>query len=181
MIYCWKFRYRDIFIYLASSEKGAKKIGISMEDLDPLFYFKKNFSDLKLDLSHNLPLAEAVMNRLMNDKEIKIFLDVTLTPFQWKVLNAIRDIPFGETKTYKQIAEKINRPKAIRAIANALRLNPLPIIFPCHRVVSENSIGGFSFGVSIKQYLLKYEREILHENSSLSYKTRENKRERFML
>jgi methylated-DNA-[protein]-cysteine S-methyltransferase len=80
------------------------------------------------------------------------------TEFQHKVWLALKDIPYGETRSYKWIAEKAGNPKATRAAGQALKKNPLPIILPCHRVIaSDGSIGGFSCGVSIKKRLLMHE------------------------
>lgn len=80
------------------------------------------------------------------------------TEFQHKVWLALKDIPYGETRSYKWIAERAGNPKAIRAAGQALKKNPLPIILPCHRIIaSDGSTGGFSCGVSIKKRLLMHE------------------------
>ncbi|MDA8079708.1 MAG: methylated-DNA--[protein]-cysteine S-methyltransferase [Nitrospiraceae bacterium] len=80
------------------------------------------------------------------------------TKFEKKVWELIREIPYGETRTYKWVAEKIGEPHAFRAVGNALGKNPIPIVFPCHRVIeSSGSIGGYSSGVRIKQRLLEIE------------------------
>ncbi len=80
------------------------------------------------------------------------------TEFEKKVWAALRDIPYGETRTYKWLAEKIGNPKATRAVGRALGRNPIPIVFPCHRVIeSGGSIGGYSSGVEIKRRLLEME------------------------
>ena len=82
------------------------------------------------------------------------------TQFQKDVWEAIDKIPFGETRTYKELASSIGRPKAYRAVANACGKNPRPIKTPCHRVISSNgSIGGYSAkgGVRKKKALLKKE------------------------
>ena len=82
------------------------------------------------------------------------------TQFQKDVWEAIDKIPFGETRTYKELASSIGHPKAYRAVANACGKNPRPIKTPCHRVISSNgSIGGYSAkgGVRRKKALLKKE------------------------
>lgn len=80
------------------------------------------------------------------------------TEFYKKVWGILKEIPFGETRTYKWIAEKIGNPRAVRAVGQALSRNPLPIILPCHRVIeSDGSIGGYFSGVNIKARLLKME------------------------
>ena len=67
----------------------------------------------------------------------------SLTPFQQKVYRATAEIPHGETRTYGWLAVKIGAPAATRAVGQSLRRNPIPILVPCHRVVSSHSIGGF--------------------------------------
>ncbi|MCL0053233.1 methylated-DNA--[protein]-cysteine S-methyltransferase [Dehalococcoidales bacterium] len=80
------------------------------------------------------------------------------TPFQREVWEITRLIPYGETRSYAWVAEQIGRPKAVRAVGQALSRNPLPIIIPCHRVVtSEGKLGGYSGGVEMKRYLLYLE------------------------
>ncbi|MBI5100899.1 MAG: methylated-DNA--[protein]-cysteine S-methyltransferase [Nitrospirae bacterium] len=80
------------------------------------------------------------------------------TEFEKKVWNALREIPYGETRTYKWLAEKIGLPKAARAVGNALGKNPVPIIFPCHRIIeSDGKLGGYTPGTDIKRRLLGIE------------------------
>jgi methylated-DNA-[protein]-cysteine S-methyltransferase len=80
------------------------------------------------------------------------------TPFQCKVWEITRLIPYGETRSYRWVAEQIKRPKALRAVGQALGKNPLAIIVPCHRVVaSDGRLGGFGGGVEMKRYLLRRE------------------------
>jgi methylated-DNA-[protein]-cysteine S-methyltransferase len=86
-----------------------------------------------------------------------------ITVFQRDVLKAAMMIPFGETRTYKWVAEKIGRPKAARAVGQALRRNPYPVIIPCHRVVKScGDPGGYAGGPPDKKIqLLRKEREVL--------------------
>jgi O-6-methylguanine DNA methyltransferase len=79
------------------------------------------------------------------------------TEFQRRVWRALLDIPRGETRTYKQIAEQIGRPRASRAVGQAVGANPLPIVVPCHRVVARNGLGGFGGGLPMKKRLLRLE------------------------
>ena len=85
-----------------------------------------------------------------------------LTAFQWKVLKAACQIPLGETRSYKWIAQKVGSPRAVRAVGQALRRNPYPIIIPCHRVIKEDGTpGGYagSYGKK-KEQLIRMEKEI---------------------
>ncbi len=92
-------------------------------------------------------------------KEFKqpfVFLEGT--DFEKKVWFALKEIPYGETRAYKWLAERVGNPKANRAVGQALGRNPIPIVFPCHRVIeSDGSIGGYSSGVDIKRRLLEIE------------------------
>lgn len=88
--------------------------------------------------------------------------DLTLkpsgTPFQLSVLKALAQIPYGQTRSYRDIAETIGRPKAVRAVGAANGRNPLPIVIPCHRVIgSDGSLTGFGGGMAAKAYLLSLE------------------------
>lgn len=80
------------------------------------------------------------------------------TLFQREVWKALLTIPYGETRTYGQIAHMIGRPKAVRAVGGACGRNPLPILVPCHRVVgADGSLTGFSCGLDRKRFLLSLE------------------------
>lgn len=82
-------------------------------------------------------------------------LDLRGTPFQQKVWQALANIPRGEVRTYSQIASALNRPEAVRAVANACAANPVSLFIPCHRVVrTDGGMGGYAWGVSIKERLL---------------------------
>ena len=72
------------------------------------------------------------------------------------------DIPYGETRSYKQIAEAIGNPKAVRAVGMANNRNPLLIVIPCHRVIGANGkLVGYAAGIEMKEYLLKLEKSLL--------------------
>lgn len=88
-----------------------------------------------------------------------------LTKFQWKVLSATATIPLGETRSYQWVAQRIGFPKAVRAVGQALRRNPYPVIIPCHRVIhADGSLGGYAGGSGErKAVLLKKERKIAVE------------------
>jgi O-6-methylguanine DNA methyltransferase len=84
------------------------------------------------------------------------------TPFQLEVWALLAKIPFGKTMSYKEMAQKLNRPKAYRAVARAIGRNPLSYFIPCHRVIaSDGSISGYRFGREIKEKLLDFEKSQL--------------------
>ena len=82
------------------------------------------------------------------------------TDFQKMVWNEARNIPYGETTTYTEIAKELDISHSARAIGNALNKNPIPIIVPCHRVVAKNGLGGYAFGLDFKKKLLELEGSI---------------------
>ncbi|PXF59477.1 MAG: cysteine methyltransferase [Candidatus Methanogaster sp.] len=82
-----------------------------------------------------------------------------LTEFERSVIKETRKIRYGSVVTYSELAARIGKPNAARAVGNALKNNPLPIVIPCHRVVSKGGIGGYAFGVEAKRRLLKLETE----------------------
>ena len=79
--------------------------------------------------------------------------------FQRSVWSAVRSIPWGQTRSYVWVARRVGRPGAYRAVGNALKSNPWPLLIPCHRVVkSDGSLGGFGSGLHWKRFLLDLER-----------------------
>ena len=80
-----------------------------------------------------------------------------LSAFTCKVLNTLRRVGYGETVTYSELAIMVGRPKAQRAVGQAVKCNPFPIVVPCHRVVAQNGLGGFSSGLEWKRWLLELE------------------------
>lgn len=86
------------------------------------------------------------------------------TEFQKAVYRELKKVPYGKTVSYGDLAERIGRPRAYRAVGNALNKNPLPIIIPCHRVISsDGSLGGFGGGTEMKKRLLSIENISVNE------------------
>lgn len=92
-------------------------------------------------------------------KTFDLPLDTAGTPFQESVWEALRQIPYGQTVSYKDIAVAINNPKAVRAVGGANNRNPISIITPCHRVIGmSGKLVGYGGGMDAKEYLLELER-----------------------
>ena len=86
-------------------------------------------------------------------------LDVQATAFQWQVWQALAAIPYGETRTYGEVAASIGRPRAVRAVARACATNPVALAIPCHRVLpAAGGTGGYRWGAARKKALLSTER-----------------------
>lgn len=91
-----------------------------------------------------------------------------MTDFERKVLKVVLKIPLGQTRTYKWVAQKVERPQASRAVGQVLKKNPYTLLIPCHRVVaSGGKLGGYSQGVKVKKKLLNLEKKIYN---NLNYK-----------
>ncbi|MDY6769103.1 MAG: methylated-DNA--[protein]-cysteine S-methyltransferase [Candidatus Nanohaloarchaea archaeon] len=104
--------------------------------------------------------VEQELEQYLDGEPVTFDVDIDLadrSPFQRQVLQALRDIPYGETRTYKEIAEAIGNPGATQAVAQACKMNPAPVIIPCHRVVAEDGLGGYAYGEDVKQALLELE------------------------
>ena len=120
------------------------------------------------------PLLQQAANELQAylRGSLKVFsvpLDLSeLTPFQQEVLAAVALIPWGQTRTYSEVAAQIGKPKTIRAVGNALTHNPLMLFVPCHRVIgSDGKLHGFSSpqGEALKAWLLDHEGVKLSDNN----------------
>ena len=116
----------------------------------------------QMDVSESQVISEAFdqVDEYLSGKRRKfdLPLDYGVTGFRRDVLEAIEKIPYGSTRTYKDIAEEIGSPKAYRAVGTACAANPLPIIIPCHRVVGAGgALTGYAGGIDKKQWLLRME------------------------
>ena len=91
-------------------------------------------------------------------RDFDLELDLRGTPFQIGVWNQLRSIPFGETRSYAQVAAGIGRPGSSRAVGTATGRNPIPVVVPCHRVIGSNgSLVGYAGGLGLKRRLLELE------------------------
>lgn len=105
-----------------------------------------------------------VAHLLGQNRHLDLPLDPPATPFQEKVWGALSAIPYGETRSYGEVAEMIGRPKAARAVAQALAANPVALAVPCHRVVrASGQPGGYRWGVALKRELLRREAEAVRQ------------------
>lgn len=133
-IYCWEIASEELTLFLASTAAGALRVALTLQKrLKGIDYFGKRFPGAMLsrDCRANAPLIEGLRAALGGvPMKGDLPLDVSLTPFQWRVLKAIRAIPFGATRTYGEVASMLGTPGGARAVGQALGKNPLPLIFP---------------------------------------------------
>ncbi len=91
-------------------------------------------------------------------RRFELELDLRATPFQRRVYQELLRIPYGETRSYADVARAIGRPRAVRAVGAANGANPIPLVVPCHRVIaSDGHLGGFGGGLPLKKHLLAME------------------------
>ena len=142
-------------LLLAGDDEGLKFVGFpeGKGQIQPQSDWKKDeraFKDVKKQLDEYFTGKR---------KTFDLKLAPSGTAFQREVLTALQRIPYGETRSYQDIAAGVGRPRAVRAVGAANGRNPLPIIIPCHRVIGTNgSLTGFGGGLPVKQYLLDLER-----------------------
>lgn len=104
---------------------------------------------------------QLLLDRYLKGQKVEFDIDIDISgesPFTQKVLLELRKIPYGQLQSYLSIGKQLGYTKAARAIGQAVKRNPIPIIIPCHRVIREDgSLGGFSLGIEIKKRLLVLE------------------------
>ncbi len=144
--------------FYADPIKKWVAVEASFNNINSVRFLENNFSNSLSELI--LPVSSDLLRYFQGETVDFSIYNVDLscyTQFQQNVLAAVRYIPEGTCITYTQLAEIVGKPRAMRAVANALGKNKTPIIIPCHRVVSKNGFGGFSCGVDLKLKLLKLE------------------------
>lgn len=163
-------RYKSLMAYVHKIVKtpvGALTLVASDKGLAAILWENDRQGRVRLDIgpenrAHKI-LAEAERQLLEyftgKRSGFDLPLDFTGTPFQKKVWAALCDIPFGETRSYADIAREVGSPKAVRAVGSANGKNPISIVAPCHRVIGKNGrLTGFAGGLEVKEFLLGLER-----------------------
>lgn len=148
-------------VFVASTERGVCMVDYLKSEKAFLKRLKKRFpGEIIRDDQKNKEVLSQFKKYLKGElKRFDCKLDLKGTPFQKKVWSALAKIPYGETRSYKEIAEAIRHPKAFRAVGNANGCNSIPLIIPCHRVIESNGgLGGFGHGIKVKKELLSFEK-----------------------
>ena len=156
-------------LLVAMTEEGVCSVDIadSDEELEKRLFAEYPAADIQRD--HPL-MTEWVVQFLAFlegwQPHFDLPLDVRATAFQLRVWQTLLAIPYGETRSYREIAEAIGQPTAVRAVARACAANPVPLVVPCHRVIrSDGDLGGYGLGVERKRALLEQEHEIARRQS----------------
>ena len=141
-------------------KRNGRIIGLNITDRDVheerralcLFYPEGIVSELSFKMMRTL------LDRYLKGERVVFDIDYDisgLNPFTRKVLDELRRIPYGETRSYGEIGRRVGSPMSGRAVGQAVGRNPIPIVIPCHRVIREDgSLGGFSLGEKLKKRLL---------------------------
>lgn len=149
MFYSCKYQFENISLYLIATETHL----INIQFTQP--------QKALLQTTELLSMATIQLDEYFQGKRTTFSLPFKLTgtPFQLAVWKELQNISYGQTTSYKEIAQKINKPKACRAVGMANNKNPLPIIIPCHRVIGSNGkLIGYAGGLKLKNYLLELEK-----------------------
>lgn len=142
--------WKTSFGYMIPTFDGDTIISLSVSEYVPIRIRERVISK-----------SDSSILSLIHESPIPNTEDLPGTPFMHKVWSALLEIPFGETRSYSDIAERAGHPKAVRATGTAIGRNPIAFLIPCHRVLAKDgSIGGFAWGVGIKRKILKWEKEM---------------------
>ncbi len=148
-------------LILAATDHGICSIKFGDSEKELANELKTEFPLAEIEKHHGeltVWLVELEKYFSRESREINVPLDAKATAFQLKVWSELRKIPFGETRSYSQIAEAIGQPSAARAVASACARNPVAVVTPCHRVVhSDGSVSGYRWGLERKKALLLHE------------------------
>ena len=149
---------------LISSKKGVVCIEPAEQEITHITRWRRENVQFQEDNIYNRKVAaelDAYFNREL--RQFSVSLDIRGTNFQHRVWDALLDIPYGETRSYGEIARAIGHPTAIRAVGLANGANPISIIIPCHRVIGANGkLVGYGGGLHRKQALLDLESSVQH-------------------
>lgn len=155
--------YHHWHFHLGATAKGLCYVTLPNENYAT---FEKWAYKHHFQIHQNAKAMEPYVRELMEyfDGERVTFtvpLDLRGTPFQLRVWQMLRQIPYGETRSYSDLASSIGAPTATRAVASANGANPLPIMVPCHRVIGKTgALRGYRGGIEVKQALLEHERYV---------------------
>ncbi len=162
ILYWSVLELKDWNFYIVSTKKGLCYVGSNDQPIEEMIeWAKKRFpgSPLIEDAEKLKPYAVEITEYLEGKrKSFTIPFDFQGTEFQLSVWNALCEIPYGQTKSYSDIATYINKPAAVRAVGTAIGANPVLITVPCHRVVGKNgTLTGYRGGLEMKTSLLNLE------------------------
>jgi methylated-DNA-[protein]-cysteine S-methyltransferase len=148
-------------VFVASTRKGICRVDFLTSEKDFLRRLRKEFPG---EVIRDRRVNQRVLSQLKKYlggklKRFRCTFDLRGTVFEKKVWSELAKIPYGQTRSYKEVAEAIGHPMAFRAVGNANGSNPIPLILPCHRVIESNgALGGYGHGLKVKKRLLELEK-----------------------
>jgi AraC family transcriptional regulator, regulatory protein of adaptative response / methylated-DNA-[protein]-cysteine methyltransferase len=149
-------------VLVAATERGISAVYLGDRDSDLVAALRKEYPRAEIRTAtreHSKWVHSIVQHLAGSNPRLNLPTDVMATAFQRRVWEALRSIPFGETRTYSEVARAIGQPSAIRAVARACATNPASIVVPCHRVVrTDGTLGGYRWGLGRKKLLLEREK-----------------------
>ncbi|PID20498.1 cysteine methyltransferase [Sporosarcina sp. P3] len=163
LVYWTRFEYEEWTVTLAATEKGLCYVGLAENSVEQLKVWSKRFETegLKED-EMKLEVYRGQVKEYLSGKAISfsaVPVDLKGTPFQLQVWEVLQQIPYGKVVTYSEIAERMGKASAVRAVASAIGKNPLLILVPCHRVVAKSGeLSGYRDGKERKRNLLQLEK-----------------------
>ena len=150
-------------LLIAATARGVCSICLGESDrkLEQALFAEYPKAEIHHDSAGLVPHVDALQKHLAGrEHRLALPVDVQATTFQWRVWRALRDIPYGETRSYSEIARAIGKPRAVRAVARACATNPVAVVIPCHRVVRQDgNLGGYRWGLGRKRALLEQEKQ----------------------
>jgi len=157
-------------LLIAATGRGVCSVCLGESDtaLEQALFAEYPKAEIRRDAAGLAPLVEALRNHLAGgEPKLALPIDALATAFQWRVWRELRDIPYGETRSYSEVACAIGKPKAVRAVARACATNPVAVVIPCHRVVRQDgSLGGYRWGLDRKRALLEQEKQAAKEGAA---------------
>ena len=150
-------------MWIASTDAGVCQLALPRRGPEEfLLWLQRTFPQALLVESKEVntgPIAELIVYLKGQLQDFTSSLDMRGTEFQRAVWQAVACIPYGETRSYADIARSVGRPRAFRAVGAANGANPLPLFVPCHRVIgADGTLTGYGGGVALKERLLKMEK-----------------------
>ena len=156
-------------LLVAATERGVCFVSLGDSDAELTAALVREYpgATLEPDISDELSAAQlglsgwvqAILQHLRGQQpHLDLPIDIQATAFQWRVWEALRAIPYGDTRSYRAVAEALGQPTAARAVARACATNPVALVIPCHRVVGEDGgLRGYRWGAERKRALLEQE------------------------
>ncbi len=164
VLYWTQLRHEEWPMYVAATSKGICYIGspnAAFEELES--WAGKQLSTYVLieDEERLAPYTMEVLAYIDGRRtSFTVARDLYGTPFQQQVWQVLQELYYGQTISYSEVAERLGKPKSVRAVASAIGSNPVLFVVPCHRVIAKNgTLGGFRAGLGVKKQLLALEKE----------------------